>query len=148
MVPFVKRLPLAKYLQPYIKHLNVLRNYKRKELSWVLLFAFLRYATYTMQYYLMLMYFGVEVPLITGIACIATIFLLQTSIPLPPIMGLLVRGEVALLVWGNFSENELSILSATFSLWVINMILPALIGIFFIVNINILKSLGYASKDD
>ncbi|MFT4668330.1 MAG: hypothetical protein ACI8YQ_000702 [Polaribacter sp.] len=148
MVPIVKRLPLKKYLIPYVKHLNVLRNYRSKELSRVLLFSFLRYATYTTQYYLMLMYFGVEVPLLTGIACIATIFLLQTSIPLPPIMGLLMRGEVALFVWGNFCDNELSILASTFSLWVINMILPALIGIIFIVNINVLKSLGYASKGD
>jgi len=58
------------------------------------------------------------------------------------------RGEVALFVWGNFCDNELSILASTFSLWVINMIIPALIGIFFIMNINVLKSLGYASKDD
>lgn len=148
MVPIVKRLPLTKYLQPYVKHLNVLRNYRSKELSRVLLFAFLRYTTYSLQYYLMLMYFGVEVSFGTGMACIATIFLLQTSIPLPPIMGLLMRGEVALFVWGNFCDNELSILASTFSLWVINMILPALIGIIFIVNINVLNSLGYASKGD
>jgi hypothetical protein len=147
MVPVVKRLPLSKYLQPYVQHLSVLRNYQSKQLSRVLFFAFLRYLTYSLQYYFMLRYFGVDVPLWSGMACIATIFLLQTSIPLPPIMGLLMRGEVALFVWGNFSTNELSILASTFSLWVINMIIPALIGVIFIVNINILKSLGYASKD-
>ncbi|MFK7809523.1 MAG: lysylphosphatidylglycerol synthase transmembrane domain-containing protein [Saprospiraceae bacterium] len=148
IVPVVKRLPFSKYLKPYVRHLSVLRNYRADQLSRVLFFAFLRYTTYSLQYYLMLMYFGVEVPLITGLACIATIFLLQTSIPLPPIMGLLMRGEVALFVWGNFSDQELNILAATFTLWVINMILPALIGIVFIVNINVLKSLGYASKGD
>jgi Lysylphosphatidylglycerol synthase TM region len=147
MVPVVKRLPLSKYLQPYVQHLSVLRNYQPKQLSRVLFFAFLRYLTYSLQYYFMLRYFGVDVSLWSGMACIATIFLLQTSIPLPPIMGLLMRGEVALYVWGNFSTNELSILASTFSLWVINMIIPALIGLIFIVNINILKSLGYASKD-
>ncbi len=126
----------------------MLRNYTSKELTKVLFFALARYATYTMQYYLMLKYFGIEVPLWTGLACIAAIFLLQTSIPLPPIMGLLVRGEVALFVWGNFCDSELNILASTFGLWVINMILPALIGIIFIVNINVLKSLGYENKDD
>ena len=148
IVPIVKRLPLASYLRPYVQHLSVLRNYRSAALSRVLCFALARYFTYTLQYYLMLMYFGVEVPLLIGIACIAAIFLLQTSIPLPPIMGLLMRGEIALFVWGNFSENELSILASTFGLWVINMILPALIGIIFIMNINVLKSLGYANKDD
>ncbi len=148
IVPIVKRLPLAGYLKPYVRHVSVLRNYESATLSRVLCFALARYATYSLQYYLMLMYFGVEVSLLPGLACIAAIFLLQTSIPLPPLMGLLMRGEVALFVWGHFCGNELSILAATFGLWVINMILPALMGIIFIVNINVLKSLGYAENKD
>jgi len=147
VVPIAKRLPMADYLRRYVKHVNVLRNYNSRELSKVIAFAFLRYTVYSMQYYLMLRFFGIEVALLTGLACIATIFLLQTSIPLPPLMGLFMRGEVALFVWGSFCSNELSILASTFSLWIINMIFPALLGAIFIVNINVLKSLGYESKD-
>ena len=146
VVPIAKRLPMADYLRKYVRHVNVLRNYSSKELSEVILFGFARYATYTLQYFLMLMFFGIDVSFGTGVACIATIFLLQTSVPLPPLMGLLVRGEVALFVWGNFCSNELNILASTFSLWIINMIFPALLGAIFIVNINVLKSLGYGKK--
>jgi hypothetical protein len=72
--------------------------------------------------------------------------LLQTAIPLPPIVGLLARGEVALKIWGISSQNDLSILAATFTLWVINLIIPALIGLVFILRLNFLKSLGYQQK--
>jgi len=147
VVPIAKRLPMADYFRRYVKHVNVLRNYNSKELSRVIIFALARYTVYSMQYYLMLRFFGIEVALLTGLACIATIFLLQTSVPLPPLMGLFMRGEVALFVWGSFCSNELSILASTFSLWVINMIFPAMLGAIFIVNINVLKSLGYENKD-
>jgi len=99
-----------------------------------------------MQYFLMLRYFGIAVGPIEGLTGIATIYLFQTSIPLPPLMGLVARGELAIFIWGNFSANEINILAATFALWIINIIIPALIGTIFIGNINILKSLGYGKK--
>ena len=143
VVTIAKRFPFADYLRNYVKHLAVLRNYTTETLSRVLIYSFLRYLTYSLQYYLMLLYFGIEVPLLAGMASIASIFLLQTSIPLPPIMGLLMRGDIAIYVWGPFCENEISILAATFSLWLINMILPAMLGTIFIINTNLLKTLGY-----
>ena len=78
---------------------------------------------------------------------IATIYLLQTSVPLPPLMGLFVRSEVALFVWGMYSANEIAILAATFGLWILNLLIPALIGTVFMLNINVLKSLGYEKSN-
>ena len=96
----------------------------------------------------MLQFFGIQVSIINGIAGIATIFLFQTSIPLPPVMGLFVRGKIALDIWGLFSDNELGILASTFSLWILNLIVPALIGMVFIIKINVVQSLGIKSNSD
>ncbi len=143
IVPIAKRIPFAEKFHRYLRPLNVLRNYTAKELSIALLFAFLRYATYSLQYYFVLQFFGIEVTIVEGVSGISTLFLLQTSIPLPPLLGLLARGEMALFVWGSFSADEVGILASSFSLFVINLILPALVGMVFIVQINVLKSLGY-----
>ena len=78
-----------------------------------------------------------------GYAGIATIYLLQTIVPLPAIAGLLVRGSLAVFVWSSFGANEISSLAASFVLWIINLILPALIGTFSLFSVNITKSLGY-----
>jgi hypothetical protein len=146
MIPIFKKIPHIYKLKRFFKDIVVLKNYDTKTLSKALGFAFLRYLIYTFQYLLLLYFFGINVTLIEGLSGIATIFILQTSIPLPPLLGLVVRSEIAILVWGIFSNNELSILAATFVLWVLNLIVPALLGAIFIVNINVLKSLGYDKK--
>ena len=147
MVPIVKKLPYIQKFKRFVKHVRVLQNYNARELTVTLSYALVRYLVYMGQYYLFLRFFGIEVSLVAALAGIATIFLLQTSIPLPPLAGLLVRGEIALFVWSHFSTHELSILAATFSLWILNLIIPALIGTVFIINTNVLKSLGYEKKD-
>lgn len=146
IIPFGKKLPFHPKIKNYLRHLKVLKNYNSKELFRVLLLSLLRYLTYSFQYYLMLQFFGIEVPFLEGVAGIATIFLLQTSIPLPPLMGLLARGEVALFVWGHFSDLDINILASTFSLFVINLAIPSLLGAVFIIRINVLKSLGYEKE--
>ncbi len=148
LVPLARRMPFIDYLRPFARQVSILRNYDRQTLTHVLIFALARYIVYTLQYYLLLLFFGFQIPLIPALTGIATIFLLQTSIPLPPLMGLIVRGEVALHIWGAFSENELGILASSFSLWVLNLILPALFGMVFILKTNVLKSLGYENKSD
>jgi hypothetical protein len=146
VVPIFKKIRLLYKFPRLIKSVNILRQYTRRELLQTLLWAFIRYAIYVIQYYLMVRFFGIDVELLRGLSCIATIYLLQTSIPLPPVVGLLARGEIAVKIWGLFTDNNLSILAATYTLWVINLILPALIGLVFILQLNILKSLGYEKK--
>ncbi|MDB4539078.1 flippase-like domain-containing protein [Saprospiraceae bacterium] len=148
VIPIVKRIPFAYKLRRFVNDVNVLRNYSSSILSLALLFSFLRYVTYTLQYFFMLQFFGIKVSIIKGLAGIATIYLLQTSIPLPPIWDLFARGQIALEIWGFSSENEIGILASTFTLWVLNLIIPALIGTIFIVRINVLQSLGYEKTND
>lgn len=146
IVPFAKRIPGIYRFQKHFKHLLVLKNYTRPELKRALLFAFLRYLTYSLQYYFLLKFYAIPVSFGIGMAGISTIFFVQASIPLPPLMGLLARGEIALFTWGMFSQNEVDILAATFSLFVINIAIPALLGLAFIVQTNILKTLGYENS--
>jgi len=140
VIPLVKKIP---YIRRFVKHLTVLQNYDAKTLLLVLLLSMGRYLVYSFQYYLILLFFGIEVSLLLGLASIALIFFVQTSVPLPPIYGLAVRGNVALKIWGYFTINTLGILSSTFGLWFINVIFPALIGMVFISSVNIMKSFGY-----
>lgn len=148
VIPIAKRIPYAYKLNRFVKHVSVLKNYSSSILSAVLMFSFLRYSTYTLQYFFMLHFFGINVSISKGLAGIATIFLLQTSIPLPPIWDLFARGQIALEIWGFSSENEIGILASTFTLWVLNLIIPALIGIIFIIKINVIQSLGYEKLND
>lgn len=135
-----------KTIRRFIKPLLVLRHYHFKQLSSALGWAGLRYLVYSLQYLMVLRFFGSTVGAMESLAAIATIFLLQTSIPLPPLMSLFVRGEVALQVWSYFGLNQLGILSATLTLWALNLIIPAIFGAIVIFNVNIAQSWGLFKK--
>lgn len=139
IVPIVKRMGSLKKYPNFVKQVQSLRRYTKKELAATLFWAFIRYVIYSLQYYLVLRFFGIEAPFVRAFSCIATIYLLQTSIPLPPVMGLMARGEIALKIWGLFSTNTVGILAATFSLWIINLIIPAFIGLVFILRKRVIK---------
>ena len=143
VVPVFKKMRFLYRFPSLIKNINIIRYYTKEDLRETMFWAFVRYLIYALQYYFMLRFFGIDVPILRGVSCIATIYLVQTSIPLPPVFGLAARGEIALQIWGLFGANPVSILAATFTLWIINLIIPAFIGLFFILKANLLKSLGY-----
>lgn len=142
----LQRLPWIHRLNRYLAPLWIHGSCTRTQLALSLFLAFLRYLVYAGQYLLVLAFFGIEPGFWEGASGVATIFLLQTGIPLPPFGALLARSEIALLVWSVFEANEISILSATFSLFIINLALPALCGAFFIFRTNVLKSIGYENN--
>ncbi len=143
LVAFARRIPWLYRYKNTLRHLRLLEKYSTSQLTLSLFFAFLRYLTYTFQYYCMTMFFDLGVTWQTALPSIATIYLLQTGIPLPPLVGLLARSEIALYIWGFSTSNSLAILASTFTLWVINLVIPALIGLIFVLQSNITKSIGY-----
>ena len=129
-----------------IKALSHISNLDSSLLVIALRYSFVRYAVFCTQYVLMLLFFGVDVPIIWLYCGVAVIFLFHTTIPLPPFVDIIARGEIALLMWNHFEVNELSILAASFFIWIINLVLPAFFGLFAVGDVNVLKSLGYEKK--
>jgi Lysylphosphatidylglycerol synthase TM region len=145
-VPLIDRLPLPRPLQSYRRHLTVLAQFSRRDLWFLQQWSWVRYGVYSTQYYFLLNFFGIKTGLLGGYAGIATIFLLQSGIPLPPLAGLLARGVLAIHIWAYFGADEVSSLATTFTLWIINLIFAAFIGTFFLLRVNISKAFSY--EDD
>jgi hypothetical protein len=108
--------------------------------------AMARYLIFSLQYVLLLVYFGVEAPWEWLAGGVAVIYLMHTSIPLPPFVDLMARNEVGILLWAGFGANELSIVSAGLAIWVLNLAVPALFGLLTIATTNVLRSLGYENE--
>jgi uncharacterized membrane protein YbhN (UPF0104 family) len=123
------------YKIPFFKNqqlLSALETFNVKELAIVLVISLLRYIIFSVQYYLILQAFGLTFSSYTKILLIPFCFLITSSIPTIVISEIGVRGSVALFVFGIISDNNLAILSASVLLWVMNVALPALFGLFFI----------------
>ena len=101
----------------------------RQTLTQMLAWSFLRYVVYAAQYILVCHYFDFDTSLLNMLSGVSFIFLIQSALILPPVLGLLARGEIAIVVWSLFAISTDQILLSTFSLWIINILVPAVIGL-------------------
>lgn len=143
LVPFIRRFTWLQRWKSLLREIHFLEQVERRRLADVLAWSAFRYVVYSTQYLFLLRFFEIKAGIPAAYAGIATIYLLQTIVPLPALTGLLVRGSLAVFVWSHFGANEISSLAATFVLWIINLILPALLGTFSLFSVSITKSLGY-----
>ena len=97
-------------------------------LFYILGLSFIRYSVYLSQYVLLIFFFGVTDQLVPAVLGVSTLFFLQSNLPLPPALSVLARGEMAIFLWSVFTSNVLGIVAATFSLWIINLVIPAVLG--------------------
>lgn len=141
--PILKKLENYGWARQFVRHFRALEKVPRGALFRSLFFAASRYGLYSLQYYFILQFYGITMPLWDALAGISSIFFIQTSVPLPPVSALLARGQIAMLIWTPFGANAISILAATFTLFIINLVVPAFFGLIYIIKTNTIKSLGY-----
>ncbi len=146
--PYLKKLEQYRWMRPLVHNLLALKSVSTTALVKAVFFAALRYGIYSLQYFFILRFYGIGIPVWDALAGVSSIFFIQTSVPLPPVSALLARGQIAMLIWTPFGANAISILAATFSLFIINLIIPAFLGLIYIIKTNAIKSLGYENHAD
>jgi hypothetical protein len=103
----------------------------------VFLTSILRYAVYVLQYYLLLRFIGINADVFQMIAAISLILFLQSVSPLIPLTDMTVRGGIALLVLNNYGTYmTMGIFMVPVMLWAINLLIPAIIGYFYILKLQ------------
>jgi uncharacterized membrane protein YbhN (UPF0104 family) len=116
-----------------------LSDYSFSELLNLLGFSFLRYVVFSFQFWLVLTAFGVNLLTIEEILLIPVCFLFASIIPTILISEIGVRGSVALFVFGIVSDMDIQIILASVLLWLINVALPALIGLLGLKDFKVLE---------
>ncbi len=120
--------PVRKWTKSIRRYLLVYRQYKRHELETVLLYSLSRYIVFSIQFYILLIFFGVNIPFIQSMMLIFVMFLVQTISPTTGLTELLVRGGTTLFLFQGFTNNTSAVLFASYGIWIINLLVPALIG--------------------
>jgi len=112
--------------------IDFLCQYNFKILSTVLIFSHLRYIIFFLQYFILLHIFNVQIGLLNSFSAISLSYLFLFTIPGIPIAEIGIRGSLALYFLGTYSTNEIAILAASTSLWIINLVIPAILGSVFL----------------
>ena len=118
---------------------NALSEFSFIELLNMLIFSFLRYVVFSLQFWLVLKAFGISFVTINDLLLIPVCFMFASMIPTILISEIGVRGSVALFVFGTISDMEIQIILASVLLWLINVALPALAGLGNLKSFKILK---------
>lgn len=101
------------------------------------LFSLLRFFVFSMQFALLLFIFHPEAFTISVWSGIWVYFLVTTSIPMFSLAEPAIRTAVAMLAFtGIESVDALSLTLCTILLWLLNIVLPSLLGYYFLVKEN------------
>ena len=131
------RIKLLRKIRPYIK---VLSYYSVRDLSIVLGLSAIRYLVFTLQFLILLRLLNVNVNFWLALESVGLIFLSLSIIPTFALTEVGIRGSVAIYFLSKFSSNEIGIVTASFTLWFINLVIPALIGSFFLFGAKVIKN--------
>jgi hypothetical protein len=125
LVNYLVHIPGLKKISQHILFLNF---FNRKILLRILFYSLLRYLVFILQYIFLLQVLHVE---IDGLLCFGLLSIFYLAMAILPTIGfteLPVRATTSVLILGLFSENVLGIQAAAFGIWIINLIIPSIIG--------------------
>ena len=94
----------------------------------ILALSFVRYIIFIHQFYFLLLLFGVDIPILQAFLGISLIYLVMNVLPIITIAEIGIRGSVAIVILGYFTQNELGIVAATSILWILNLAFPVALG--------------------
>ena len=96
--------------------------------------AVCRYLIFSHQYYLLFLAFDVQLPYFTLMATIAAVYFLASSLPTFQFLDFAVKGSVAVYFFGLLNVNEWIVVFISTLMWFLNVVLPVLIGSYFVLN--------------
>jgi hypothetical protein len=137
LTKLLERIPFVARYSYFIKKLE---DFRWQELLKVLLISMLRYSVFVAQYLLLLQVFNVDIHIITAFWLITIMFLALAIVPTIALAELGVRGKVSIFLFGVFSANTLGIVLTASTIWLINLVVPALAGSLFILGIKFFRS--------
>lgn len=128
-------------LRTIVIAMRVLKRYSKRDLIKILTISFLRFCVYNIQFLMIINIFGAGVPWVVGFFISGLMFWFITVIPSLFIADLGVRGFLAGLLFTDtgLSHNAVSVLAGSYSIWILNLVIPAIIGSILILFVRIFR---------
>jgi hypothetical protein len=137
LIRLLERIP---FVRKYSFFIQKLEEFGWRELLKVLLLSLIRYTVFVIQYLLLLQLFKVDIPPTTAIWLITVMFLALAIVPTIALAEVGVRGKLSIYIFGFFSVNTLGIVFTATTIWLINLVVPALAGSLFILGIKLFRN--------
>jgi hypothetical protein len=129
---FIVFISKFKFLHKIVQHVKVIEQFSKYELLIILFCSFLRYLVFILQYILIMHVMHVEMESSIAFWLVGVFYLMMAIIPTIGFTELPIRSALGISIFGILSTNILGIQVACFSIWIINLVIPATIGGLFL----------------
>ena len=132
----VKLFDRISFLKKYHRFFEIMGRYKLSELLKIMGFCLARFATFSFQYYLLIHMLVPAIPAFDMMMMVFIVFIIQSALPSLDLIDVAVRSTAAATFFAYITNQEIAIITAFAAIWLINLIIPAILGSVFIFKLN------------
>jgi len=125
-----------RFLKKIRRFFAILEAVTQRELLHVLLLSLARFVIFTSQYIILMLVILPDLPNVAMVLMIFILFFVQSAVPSLDIFDFSVRSFVAGNLYAYVTTQEIAVMAIVSCIWFVNLILPAIIGSFFVLNVN------------
>ena len=134
---FTKKIKIKGYsIEKLLERINEIPKKIHKKNMFL---GFCRYLVFSHQYYFLFIAFDVNLPYTTLMASITTVYFLASVIPSFQFLDFALKGSLAVYFFGLLGVNEWIVIFVTTLMWFLNVVLPVIIGSYYVVIFKIQK---------
>ena len=126
----------VKFMNPFQKFFRILSRYKQKELRRVFLYCIARFVVFTTQYCLIIHLLVPQIELFDTVMMTFILFFVQSALPSLDLLDIGIRSMTATFFFGFITNQDIAIMAATACIWLVNLIIPAILGSVFVLKLN------------
>jgi hypothetical protein len=128
----VSLLSRVKFLKKFHRFFDIMAEYETVELLNIMWFCLARFFVFTFQYYLVIHLLIPQLPIWEMALLMFVFFFIQSALPSLDLVDIGVRNITALTLFGYVTNQSTAIVVSISLIYVINMIIPAIIGSIFV----------------
>ncbi len=120
------------FLKKYHRFFDVMGRYKFAELVNIMLFCLIRFFIFSFQYYLIIHLLIPAISFADVILMVFIVFFIQSALPSLDLIDVAVRSTAAATIFAYVTTQQIAVIAAFTSIWLINLIIPGILGSLFI----------------
>ena len=136
---FLKWISKFAWLKKWNKHADKLADVSESKMITVYVISLVRYMVFPLQYFILFRMLDTSIDFSECLSMTATSYFLLAIVPTYAIAEIGARGSMNLLAFSELNA-PFAVLSVTFLIWIINLIIPALIGSYQIARFKLQKN--------
>jgi hypothetical protein len=129
-----------RFTRKYKKFYSILSRYKKKTLLKIFLYCLARYTVFSTQYLIMFMWLIPSLHYLDILMLVCILFFIQSALPSLDLLDIGIRSVTAVELFKYVTPQNTAVVACTASIWLINIIIPAILGAYFVFKLNFFGS--------